>query len=409
MQSNSFRDRIKALKGQASAQENHANAPPSMSERVARLTIHASLPSADRDAVLSDAELAQRLGGEVLDAGVIIVDHHIASHHVHGANPVSWLHESDMSPLFAEPRPVEELLFIDTETTGLAGGTGTLAFLVGLLRAEGENLRLRQYLLTGFGGERVMLEHMGQWLRGNETLVTFNGKSFDAPLLATRHRLCGLADPLGALAHWDLVHPTRRAFASRWPDCRLATAEQRLLQFQRENDLSSAEVPQVWFEYVRFGQAARLPAVLRHNYWDLLSLAVLLPALSRVFNAPEFDGADTLGVARHALHGGDAEAAVRHLERQRRELDERALLELARLYRRRGERDRAVAVWQELAERNCVEALEHLAKHHEHQLRDPHRALVMTQRLLMLAPRLQDIHHRYDRLLRKCQRLAQNK
>lgn len=409
MHSNSFRDRIKALKGQGKAPERQTVVLPSLPERLARLKVHAPLESADRDAVSGDAELAQRLGGYVLDAGVIIVDHLIAAHHLHGANPLSWLRSAEMSPLFAEPRPVEQLLFIDTETTGLAGGTGTLAFLVGLLRTEGENLCLRQYLLTGFSGERIMFEHLGQWLRGDETLVTFNGKSFDAPLLATRHRLCGLADPFSALVHWDLVHPTRRAFASRWPDCRLATAEQRLLNFQRENDLSSAEVPQVWFEYVRFGQAGRLPAVLRHNYWDLLSLAVLLPALSRVFSTPESGGADALGVARHALQGGDADTAVRHLERQRHELDEHALLELARLYRRRGEKQRAVALWQELAERDCVEALEHLAKHHEHSLRDPHRALAMTERLLMLAPRLQDIHHRYDRLLRKCQRLAQNK
>lgn len=409
MHSNSFRDRIKALKGQGTAEEHETAPLSSLTERVARLKVHSTPASADQDVGLSDAELAQRLGGYVLEKGVIVVDHVIAESHVHGSNALSWLRAADMSPLFAESRPLEQLLFVDTETTGLAGGTGTLPFLVGLLRIEGEALCLRQYLLTGFSGERAMLEHLGQWLRGNETLVTFNGKSFDAPLLATRHRLCGLSDPFSALSHWDLVHPTRRAFASRWPDCRLATAEQRLLDFRRENDLSGADVPQVWFEYVRFGQAGRIPAVLRHNYWDLLSLAQLLPALARVFGTPEQEGADALGVARHALQGGDAAAAVRHLERQRRGLDERALLELARLYRRHGERERAVALWQELAERDCVEALEHLAKYHEHNLRDPHRALAMTERLLILAPRLQDIHHRYDRLLRKCQRLAQTK
>lgn len=406
MHSKSFRERIKSLKGHSASHESRSAAVPPLSDRIARLKVRTSLEATGLNAALSDAELAQQLGGRVISAGLIVVDHVVCGSHTHGSSPVAAVHRADMAALFAPPQPVDQLLFIDTETTGLAGGTGTLAFLIGLLRAQGDGLCLRQYLLTAFDGERAMFEDLGRWLRGNETLVSFNGKSFDAPLLAARHRLCGMGDPLHGLLHWDLMHPTRRAFGSRWPDCRLATAERHLLGFLRENDLASAEVPQVWFEFVRFGQAARIPAVLRHNYWDLLSLALLLPALARVFASPELDGADAVGVARHALQGGDEAAAVRHLERQRAALDERGLLELARLYRRHGERERAVAVWQELAERNCVEALEHLAKYHEHGLRDPQRALAMTERLLVLAPRLPNLHNRYDRLRRKCRGTA---
>lgn len=409
MHSNSFRDRLKSLKGRDASPPSEERTKPTLSDRVARLTTHWDMAAAMAEPGLSDADIAERLGGEVIGPGVIVIDYVLAESHTHGVSAVSSLRRADMAALFAVPQPVEQLLFIDTETTGLAGGTGTLAFLIGLLRAEGDGLRLRQYFLTTFSGERIMLEHLAQWLHGNETLVSFNGKSFDAPLLATRHRLCSLSDPLTDLLHWDLMHPTRRAFSNRWPDCRLATVERRLLGFLRENDLSSAEVPQVWFEFVRFGQLARIPSVLRHNYWDLLSLALLLPALARVFSSPEQDGADALGVARHALRSGDAVAALRHLERQRADLDERALLELARLYRRRGDVERAVAVWEELAQRNCVEALENIAKYHEHSLHDPQRALAMTEQLLMLAPRAQAIQHRYDRLLRKCQCLAKNK
>lgn len=409
MHSNSFRDRIKSLKGRDASPPNDAPATPSVSDRVARLKTHWDPGAAMAEPELDDVRIAERLGGEVIGPGVIVVDHVLSDAYTHGASAVSCLRGADMAALFPVPQPVEQLLFIDTETTGLAGGTGTVAFLIGLLRTENDGLCLRQYFMTTFSGERLMLEHLAHWLRGNETLVSFNGKSFDAPLLAARHRLCGLRDPLTGLPHWDLMHPTRRAFGNRWPDCRLATVERRLLGFLRENDLAGAEVPQVWFEFVRFGQAARIPAVLRHNYWDLLSLALLLPALSRVFSSPEQDGADALGVARHALQSGDAAAALRHLEHQRAELDERALLELARLYRRHGQPERAVAVWEELAQRNCVAALEQFAKYQEHSLRDPQRALAMTERLLTLAPREQSIRHRYERLLRKCQRIAKDK
>lgn len=402
MHSNSFRDRITALKGRGPEKAATHSSPQVLSERLARLRVQASPAPASQAPVVGDDALAKILQGQVVAPGVVLVEHDLSGDDCHGLQRLSCVATAEPGVLFGDSPPPEQLLFIDTETTGLAGGTGTVAFLIGVLRLEGANLRLRQYLLTAFGGERAMLEHLAQWLRGGETLVTYNGKSFDAPLLATRHRLCGLADPLNASRHWDLVHPTRRAFAGRWPDCRLATAEQRLLGFLREDDLSGAEVPQVWFEYVRFGLADRIPAVLQHNYWDLLSLVVLLPALVRAFSTPESEGADALGVARHALQGGDEDTALRHLECQRGLLDERGLLELARLHRRRGEWPRAVVLWEELAQRDCVEALEHLAKYHEHALGDHRRALVLTERLLVLAPRLAQVEQRHQRLLRKC-------
>src|SRR5690606_31598786 len=129
------------------------------------------------------------------------------------------------------------MVFLDTETTGLAGGTGTVAFLIGLGRVEAGHLVVRQFWLTSFAGERDLLAAAGDWVDGVDGMVTYNGRSFDLPLVATRCRLAGASDRFSGLRHLDLLGPTRRAFARRWEDCRLTTAERRLLRFERVDDL----------------------------------------------------------------------------------------------------------------------------------------------------------------------------
>ena len=136
------------------------------------------------------------------------------------------------------------LLFLDTETTGLAGGTGTLPFMVCLARIQAEQLQLGQWILTGFSGEAALLETVGSWIKPAAHLVSYNGKSFDVPLLVTRYRLARQADPFANKAHIDLLHLTRRACGHGWEDCRLQTAERLLLGFMRENDFPSHLIPQ---------------------------------------------------------------------------------------------------------------------------------------------------------------------
>src|SRR5262249_57224124 len=147
-------------------------------------------------------------------------------------------------PPVGQALSAEQLVFLDTETTGLAGGTGTLAFLVGLGRIDGEVLRLRQFFLTGFRGEAALLQAAAAWSAGRQYLVTFNGKSFDAPLLTTRYRLARLPDPFADLHHVDLFHPTRRAVSRQWPDWRPQTPEKRLLGVQPGPDLPAHLLPE---------------------------------------------------------------------------------------------------------------------------------------------------------------------
>src|SRR5262249_45769866 len=277
-----LRQRLTLLRRQSGAPQT-TEAPPtfhpadSVEERLQRLR-GASAGGLSRS---SRAGLvAGLLRGECIAEGLIVIDRPLPLSHQHGKDPltpITTLHHP--RPPVGQALPAEQLVFLDTETTGLSGGTGTLAFLVGLGRIDGEVLHLRQFFLTGFRGEGALLQAAAAWSAGRQYLVTFNGKSFDAPLLPTRYRLARLPDPFADLHHIDLFHPTRRAFSSQWPDCRLQTAEKQLLGFQRGHDLPAHLVPETWFAFVRRGTTHRLPALLAHNRWDLVSLVALLPAL----------------------------------------------------------------------------------------------------------------------------------
>jgi uncharacterized protein YprB with RNaseH-like and TPR domain len=175
-----------------------------------------------------------------------------------------------------DPIPPESLLFLDTETTGLAGGTGTVAFVVGLAWIDGTSLRLLQWLMASFAAERALIGRARERLAPAAALVTFNGKSFDLPLLKARARLAGCDLGVQDVPHLDLLHATRRLLRSGWPDCRLRTAEAEALRLERVNDLPGAEAPGAWRRWLERGDGSLLERVLDHNRADLLSLAALL-------------------------------------------------------------------------------------------------------------------------------------
>ncbi|HEX7813766.1 ribonuclease H-like domain-containing protein [Dyella sp.] len=174
--------------------------------------------------------------------------------------------------------PIERsrLLHFDTETTGLAGGTGTRAFMIGAADWIDTRLRLRQLTITSLGAESAMLRHFAGWIDTHSVLVSYNGKCYDAPLLATRYRLARMANPLAGLLHVDLVHPVRRHWKGAWENCKLATAERQLLGVVREDDLPGSQAPAAWLSYLRGGAATDLRRVAEHNAQDLKSLAGVL-------------------------------------------------------------------------------------------------------------------------------------
>ncbi len=180
------------------------------------------------------------------------------------------------------------LLFFDTETTGLAGGTGTRAFMIGAADWHGDGLRVRQLLMTTMAAEAAMLDIFAGWLQEKHTVLSsYNGRCYDAPLLKTRYRLARRPDPITPLDHVDLLFPTRRRYRGLWENCRLATIERELLRIVREDDLPGSEAPAAWLNYLRGGSARNLRRVAAHNHQDVVTLALLMLRLVEVEAAGE--------------------------------------------------------------------------------------------------------------------------
>nr|WP_324250621.1 ribonuclease H-like domain-containing protein [Xanthomonas hortorum] len=180
-----------------------------------------------------------------------------------------------------------DLLFFDTETTGLAGGTGTRAFMIGVADwymddAHGSGLRVRQLMMSTMAAESAMLDLFRSWLSPQTVLSSYNGRCYDAPLLKTRYRLARRGDPISALDHVDLLFPTRRRYRGTWENCKLATIERQLLRVVREDDLPGSEAPAAWLSYLRGGSARNLRRVAEHNHQDVVTLSLLLQRLVAV-------------------------------------------------------------------------------------------------------------------------------
>lgn len=281
--------------------------------------------------------------------------------------------EEAVSRLLAPEAPaaaasVDEWLFLDIETTGLAGGTGTYAFLVGVAWWDGAGLAVEQFLMRDFGEEHSLLAALAERLRERRVLVTFNGKSFDWPLLETRFRLTRVLALPSPRAHLDLLHPARHLWlhqAGGLASVRLTELERHVLGFpalgyDRRGDFPSALIPQAYFDYLRGGPAAPLAAIARHNQMDLRGLAALAARIVSLASAPErnfTEPLELLGLSR--LHRRRGEF------RRARELYELALAaglpgalkpaaqrELALLAKRDRDYARAAALWQQLAARH---------------------------------------------------------
>jgi uncharacterized protein YprB with RNaseH-like and TPR domain len=173
------------------------------------------------------------------------------------------------------------LLQFDTETTGLSGGTGTRAFMIGAADWPDHRLRVRQLFLTTMAAESAMLRTFALWLHPDTVLVSYNGRCYDSPLLATRYRLARLDNPLADLRHLDLLFPVRRRYRGVWENCRLATIERQLLGVIREDDLPGSEAPQAWRDYLRGGSSRNFRRVVEHNDQDLRSLSALLVRMAQ--------------------------------------------------------------------------------------------------------------------------------
>lgn len=306
-------------------------------------------------------------------------------------------------------------VFLDTETTGLAGGTGTYAFLVGLGWVTPEGFRLKQYFLREPGEEASALHALHHDLQQFDVWVTYNGKSFDHPLLETRFRLARLKTPFERMAHMDLVHGARRLWKLRLDSCRLVEIENQILGVERQGDVPGELIPYLYFEYLRKHEIARLVPIFHHNAIDILTLACLTAIIPYAFRDPQearlAHGAEMIGVARWMRKGERHEEALAWMRQglTRRISDEllfRTMWDIAQLERKLGREDAALAMYTDLAQsRNAyrIAALEELAKHYEHRQRDYAMALDYTREALRTADS-PELRHRAQRLERKIEK-----
>lgn len=390
----SLRDKLQVLRGDRKTGAHDAQAAGTIAERVAHLR---GLPS-DRPRLDVAETVAAQTGGRVVAPHVVCIEERLSISVLHGSAHLQRICGALSSSLL--PAPAERIIFLDTETTGLAGGTGTVAFLVGWIEVTPQAVTLHQYIITAFAGEAAMLEAVAKALEDTSTLVTFNGKTFDQPLLMTRFRLHGIECDAGRLRHADLLHPTRRAFSRRWPDCRLQTCENRLLAVRRHNDIPGHEIPMVWFDLLRSGTTGALVQVIAHNRVDLLSLAMLLPALDAVFYDPQGYAADVAAVARY-WHARDEPARAIELLARQSNMTDAERIDLARWYRQMDDWNAAVELWEQGAVRHCCESLLNLAKYREHRQHDYTAAMHMVDRLLYVDANNEEYRRRYERLQRK--------
>ncbi len=208
--------------------------------------------------------------GTEVAAGVYFVERRINSTHTCDA----WMPWGDLGHVARD-----RLVCFDTETTGLAGGVGTRAFMIGALQWHDSSLLVRQLYLTTIAGETAMLRIFAGWLAEDSVFISYNGRSYDAPLLKGRYRLNRLPCPFADRGHVDLLYPTRRAWRGVWENCRLATIERNLLGIVRNDDLPGSEAPAAWLSFLRGHSAVNLRRVIAHNDQDVVTLAALLDRL----------------------------------------------------------------------------------------------------------------------------------
>lgn len=305
--------------------------------------------------------------------------------------------------------PPSKWCFLDTETTGLAGGSGTYAFLVGVGRITPEGFRVRQFFMRDFDEEASQLSALNDHLKNFEVLITYNGRTYDQPLLETRFRMVRQRPPFASLEHLDLLVGARRLWNLRFDSCRLVDLENQILGVERQGDLPGELIPYVYFEYLRTHEIFRLLPIFHHNAMDILTLACLTAIVPRAFQAPETaefaHAAEMVGLARWWRQADQHEKALTLF---RQALDRalpddllfRTLWDIAALEKKLGRHHAAIPVLTDLAaSRNPwrAAAFVELAKHYEHRERNYAMALEMTRSALDLDPS-EALHRRLARL-----------
>lgn len=274
----------------------------------------------------------------------------------------------------------ERLLFLDTETTGLSGGAGTVAFEIGAGWIEPRGMVIRQYVMRDYGQEADMLREVASLIARADTIVTFNGKSFDLPLLESRMIMNRIRVHVTDMPHLDLLHAARRVYKLRLGRCNLTALEEAVLGKTRRDDLPGAQVPERYFTYLKTGEFTLLEDVLRHNFDDIQSLAELTAVICSAYRQPDLlrYEQDILSVGKTLLHGKRTQQARNCLKiLGHSTLAPQAHLYLASSYKQGREWTEAAELWKTMIAKGEGGAWPYieLAKYYEHVQHDYDKAL----------------------------------
>ncbi|GAB4367525.1 MAG: metal-dependent exonucleaseMrfB [Calditrichia bacterium] len=279
-----------------------------------------------------------------------------------------------------QPFNLRQCLFIDLETTGLAGGTGTFAFLFGLGHVELDHIVVRQYLVPDFQHEWLALKHIESNLQAHQYLVSFNGKTYDLPLLRNRFILNRMDSVLEDVPHFDILHMARRIWKRRLQACDLQNLEVTILGQERSHDIPGVLIPQLYFEYIRKRDASLLRDVLEHNFHDIVNLVLLFILLENIVRSPlenlEFPE-DILSLARFYFRKQEYDATASLLNyllenHPGSHLEVESLFLQSMVHKKQGKLRESSRLIQELLSRrqDHPEAIEELAKYFEHKEKD---------------------------------------
>jgi len=316
----------------------------------------------------------------------------------------------------AQEMSLSDGLFLDSETTGLMGGTGTFPFLIGLGWFEAGSFVTCQLFARDFSEEGAMLRYLSELASGKGFLVTFNGKAYDLNLLTARFILNRCRDTLTTMPHIDLLHPCRRILAYRLENARLSTIERHVLGVERDGDVPGFEIPQRYFDWLRRRDGRLLKDVFTHNRLDIVSMASLLKHLTDLVEDTQEMGqsphGDLLKLAGLIHERGDLEKAGRMLETlissHHTDVAMSARQALSLIYKKAHRWEKAAELWQNLValDPHNFFAVEELAKFYEHHTHECGKALQLVRKLLNEAGCLNDVErtsaeYRLRRLVHK--------
>jgi uncharacterized protein YprB with RNaseH-like and TPR domain len=301
---------------------------------------------------------------------------------------------------------LDECVFFDLETTGLMGGTGTFAFLLGFATVMDNQIQVNQYFLPDFGREYYLFKELNEYIQSYNNLISYNGKSYDFPLLKSRYIMNHIEPAFGEMVHHDLLHFARRVWKDALPACDLISIEENVLDRYRNGDIPGWMIPQSYFNFLNTGVIHEIVRIIEHNYLDLVSLAELTLVLDRISNHPENeDNILVLNSLANLTYQEDDiqlyDKICTSIENISGRISPSLLMDKSLMHKRKNDWQTAAQIWEKLIESAdfSFHALEELAKYYEHKEKDFKAALEYTSRAvkaLELLNQLDSYHPSYE-------------